>query len=191
MKQIIVAITGATGSLYALRLLKRLDLQQDVAVHLVVSQWGERVMEEETGKNLQEWLASFSCDRLKLYSHTDLAASIASGSCPIDAMVVIPCTMGTLASLACGLSNNLIERAGSVTLKEKRPLILVARETPLSSIHLQNMLTLSNAGAMIVPPIPTFYTHPQTVEDIVDSTVDRVLDTLRLSDSNIKRWSHS
>jgi 4-hydroxy-3-polyprenylbenzoate decarboxylase len=191
MKQIIVAITGATGSLYALRLLKRLSLQQEVSVHLVVSQWGERVMEEETEKTLQEWLAWFGSDRLTLYGHADLAASIASGSYPIDAMVVIPCTMGTLASLACGLSNNLIERAGSVTLKEKRPLILVARETPLSSIHLQNMLTLSNAGAMIVPPIPTFYTHPQTVEDIIDSTVDRVLDTLGLADSKIKRWSLS
>ena len=189
MKQIIVAVTGATGSLYALHLLQRLDQNETVFVHLVVSAWGERVMVEETGKKLKDWLALLSGDRLRLYDHGDLAAPLASGSFPIDAMVVIPCTMGTLGSLACGLSSNLIERAASVTLKEKRPLVLVARESPLSSIHLQNMLTLSNAGAMILPPVSAFYCLPETVDDIVDSTVDRVLDSLHLADTNTKRWS--
>jgi polyprenyl P-hydroxybenzoate/phenylacrylic acid decarboxylase-like protein len=189
MKQIIVAVTGATGSVYAQHLLQRLCQREDVFVHLIVSPWGERVMVEETGQTLKEWLPAIPGANLRLHAHDDLAAPLSSGSYPIDAMVVIPCTMGTLASLACGLSNNLIERAGSVTLKEKRPLILVARETPLSSIHLQNMLTLSNAGAMILPPVPTFYCHPKNVDDIVDSTVDRVLDSLRLADTNTKRWS--
>ncbi|AEV28645.1 polyprenyl p-hydroxybenzoate/phenylacrylic acid decarboxylase [Sphaerochaeta pleomorpha str. Grapes] len=189
MKQIVVAITGATGSVYALHLLQRLGQNQEVFVHLVVSLWGERVMVEETGKTLAEWLAFLPGDRIRLHNHGDLASPLASGSFPIDAMVVIPCTMGTLGSLACGLSSNLIERAASVALKEKRPLVLVARETPLSSIHLQNMLTLSNAGAMILPPVPTFYCHPKTVDDIIDSTVDRVLDSLHLADTNTKRWS--
>jgi polyprenyl P-hydroxybenzoate/phenylacrylic acid decarboxylase-like protein len=189
MKQIIVAVTGATGSVYALHLLQRLCQREDVFVHLIVSPWGERVMVEETGKALKEWLLALEGDNFRLHGHADLASSLASGSYPIDAMVVIPCTMGSLASIACGLSSNLIERAAGVTLKEKRPLILVARETPLSSIHLQNMLTLSNAGAMILPPVPTFYCHPKSVDDLVDSTVDRVLDALHLADTNTKRWS--
>ncbi|MBI9094777.1 MAG: UbiX family flavin prenyltransferase [Sphaerochaeta sp.] len=188
MKRIIVAVTGATGSVYALHLLQRLCQMEEVFVHLVVSPWGERVMLEETGKTVREWLSGLPNDNLFLYEHADLGAPIASGSYPIDAMVVIPCTMGSLGAIACGLSANLIERCASVTLKEKRPLILVARETPLSSLHLQNMLTLSNVGAMILPPVPTFYCHPKTVDDIVDSTVDRVLDSLRLADTKIKRW---
>jgi len=188
MKRIIVAVTGATGSLYALHLLQRLCQREEVFVHLVVSPWGERVMVEETGKTVSEWLSVLPSDNLRLHEHTDLYSPLASGSYPIDAMVVIPCTMGSLGSIACGLSANLIERCASVTLKERRPLILVARETPLSSIHLQNMLTLSNAGATILPPVPTFYCHPKTVDDIVDSTVDRVLDSLRLADTKTKRW---
>jgi len=161
---------------------------EEVSVHLVVSPWGERVMGEETGKTVKEWLSVLPGDNLCQHEHADLTSPLASGSFPIDAMVVIPCTMGSLGSIASGLSSNLIERSASVTLKEKRPLILVARETPLSSIHLQNMLTLSNAGATILPPVPTFYCHPKTVDDIVASTVDRVLDSLRLADTNTKRW---
>ena len=191
MKRIIVAVTGATGSVYALHVVQRLAQMEEVSVHFVISPWGERVMVEETGKTVKEWLSVLHCDNLQLHDHADLASPLASGSFPIDAMVVIPCTMGSLGSIACGLSTNLIERAASVTLKEKRPLILVARETPLSSIHLQNMLTLSNAGATILPPVPTFYCHPKTVDDIVDSTVDRVLDFLHLADTKIKRWSYS
>ncbi|WP_320127456.1 UbiX family flavin prenyltransferase [uncultured Sphaerochaeta sp.] len=191
MKQIIVAITGATGALYPLRLLKRLCQQENLLMHIIISPWGEQVMVEETGRTFLQWLDELPFASYQLHDHKDLASSLSSGSFSIDAMVVIPCTMGTLGGIACGLSSNLIERAASVTLKERRPLILVARETPLSSIHLQQMLLLSNAGAMILPPVPTFYNHPETVEDIVDSTVDRVLDTLSLSDEKIKRWSSS
>ncbi len=189
MKKIIVGITGATGSLYAIRLVERLCQREDLLVHLVVSSWGERVMVEETGMTVDQWLTQLSSDKIIVEDFSDLASSISSGSYLIDAMVIIPCTMGTLGSIASGLSSNLIERAASVTLKERRPLIVVARETPLSSIHLQNMLTLSNAGATILPPVPTFYSHPQTVDDIVASTVDRVLDSLQLPDTKTKRWS--
>ena len=189
MKRVIVAITGATGSIYALHLLQRLSQMKEVEVNLVISPWAERVAVEETGKTVKEWLSKEPSGRLHLHDHSDLSSAISSGSYPIDAMVIIPCTMGTLGSIASGLSLNLIERAASVTLKERRPLILVARETPLSSIHLQNMLTLSNSGATILPPVPTFYSHPKTVDDIVDSTVDRVLDLLHLTDTKIKRWS--
>jgi len=191
MKHIIIAITGATGSIYALQLLKRLSTMEHVHVHLIISFWGEKVMKEETGRSLEEWLKEYLTTNIEIHSHDDLSSSIASGSNPIDSMVVIPCTMGTLGSIANGLSSNLIERAASVTLKEKRSLILVARETPLSSIHLQNMLTLSNCGALILPPVPAFYCHPKTIDDIIQSTVDRVLTSLQLTDTDIKRWSNS
>ena len=188
MKSVIVAVTGATGSLYPVRLMERLGRMKDVHIHLVISGWAEKVMMEETGKSVNEWLGGFEHERIEVHAHEDLAAPISSGSVDVDAMVVIPCSMGTLGAIANGLSSNLIERAASVTLKERRQLILVARETPLSSIHLQNMLTLSNCGVMILPPIPSFYCHPETVDDIIDSTIDRVLLSLQLSDTHIKRW---
>ena len=189
MKQIIIAMTGATGALYALRLLDRLLVQDQVCVHFVASPWAERVVQEETGTTLDVHVSQYDSAGFVRYDHSDLASSLSSGSFCIDAMVIIPCTMGTLGAIASGLSSNLIERAASVTLKERRPLILVARESPLSTIALQQMLTLSQAGAMILPPMPTFYRHPISVEDLVDTTVDRVLDELHLADGKMKRWS--
>lgn len=188
MKQIIVAMTGATGALYTLRLLDRLLAQEQVCVHFIASPWAQRVVQEETGTELDCHLSRYDRARFIRYDHSDLASSLSSGSFCIDAMVIIPCTMGTLGAIASGLSSNLIERASAVTMKERRPLILVARETPLNTIALQQMLNLSQAGAMILPPMPAFYGHPTSVEDLVDTTVDRVLDELHLGDENTKRW---
>jgi 4-hydroxy-3-polyprenylbenzoate decarboxylase len=190
MKRICLAITGATGSVYAVTLLERLVRRGDVAVDLVVSPWGERVLLEETGRDLDGHLARFPDGSVRVHAHDDLAAPLSSGSVPLDAMAIVPCTMGTLSSIASGLASNLVERAASVCLKERRRLVLVARETPLSSIHLENMLKLSNAGAIILPPEPAFYTHPATVEEIVSTTVDRILDVIGLPDGKIKRWSN-
>jgi len=189
MKQMSVAITGATGSWYGLRLIERLTWEPDVRLHVVISPWGEKVMLQETGKSFAEWIASYPRDILEVHAHDNLAASISSGSFPIDAMVVVPCTMGTLGAIASGLASNLIERAASVSLKERRPLILVARETPLSSIQLEQMLRLSHSGAIILPPEPTFYNKPKTIEDIIDTTVDRILDLLRIRQDSTRRWS--
>jgi polyprenyl P-hydroxybenzoate/phenylacrylic acid decarboxylase-like protein len=189
MKQMIVAITGATGSWYGLRLIERLTWEPEVRIHVVISPWGERVMFEETGKSFAEWISPYPQDVLVVHAHENLAASISSGSFPADAMVVVPCTMGTLGAIASGLASNLIERSASVALKERRPLILVARETPLSSIQLEQMLRLSQSGAIILPPEPTFYNKPKTIEDIIDSTVDRILDLLRIRQDSTRRWS--
>jgi flavin prenyltransferase len=189
MKQIIVAITGATGSWYGLRLIERLTWEPEIRIHVVISPWGEKVMLEETGKSFSEWIAPYSPNILVVHPHDNLAASISSGSYPIDAMVVVPCTLGTLGAIASGLASNLIERSASVTLKERRPLILVARETPLSSIQLEQMLRLSQSGAIILPPEPTFYNKPKTIEDIIDSIVDRILDLLHIKQDSTKRWS--
>lgn len=189
MKQMIVAITGATGSWYGLRLIERLTWEPDVCIHVVISPWGEIVMLQETGKSFSEWIAPYPPEVLVVHAHDNLAASISSGSFPADAMVVVPCTLGTLGAIASGLASNLIERSASVVLKERRPLILVARETPLSSIQLEQMLRLSQSGAIILPPEPTFYNKPKTIEDIIDSTVDRILDLLRIRQDSTKRWS--
>ncbi|MGE4584889.1 MAG: UbiX family flavin prenyltransferase [Sphaerochaeta sp.] len=188
MKRVLVAMTGASGSMYGMRLVQRLVTQQDVAVHLVLSDWAKEVMDSECTVHSKAWLADLQQRGVTVHAHNDLAASPSSGSFRLHAMVIIPCSMGTLGAIAAGLASNLIERAASVCLKERRRLILVARESPLSSIHLQQMLTLSNAGAMIMPPVPAFYTHPSTIEDIVDTTIDRILDAIDLDDGNAKRW---
>ena len=188
MKRIIVAITGATGSLYGIRFVERLCSSGEAEVHLIVSPWASAVMKSETGKTADEWVSGLSSEYLTVHDHADIASTVASGSFRVHAMVVIPCTMGTLGAIASGLASNLTERAASVCLKERRQLVLVARESPLSSIHLQQMLTLSNAGAMILPPVPAFYTHPKTIEELVDTTVDRVLDAVGVDDGKAKRW---
>ncbi|MEO6567034.1 MAG: flavin prenyltransferase UbiX, partial [Casimicrobiaceae bacterium] len=126
--------------------------------------------------------------QLRVYAREDWMAPVASGSNPADAMAVCPCSMGTLAAIAAGLADNLIERAADVMLKERRPLVLVPRETPLSVIHLENMTRLARAGAVILPPAPGFYTHPKTVADLVDFVVARVLDQLRVQHALTPRW---
>lgn len=181
--KIVVGISGGSGSIYAIALLKALK-ELNVETHLVVSTMGEYVTEHECGVNLEELKS------LATYYHDNknFAAPISSGSFKVDKMIVLPCSMKTLSSVAYGFSDSLIARACDVTLKENRKLILVPRETPLSSIHLENMLKLSRMGVTIFPLSPGFYNHPETIEDIVFNMTGRLLDALGIDNSLVKRW---
>jgi flavin prenyltransferase len=181
--KIIVGISGASGAIYGLRLLERLQTLP-VEIYLVLTRSGEKTLYLETGKLASHLkpLCTFS------YSNEDIACPLASGSYPIDAMVVAPCSIHTMSAIAQGISSNLLVRAADVTLKERRKLILMVRESPLHLGHLRNMTTLSEMGAIIAPPIPGFYHQPQTVMDVVDHSVDRVLDLLGLPDPQVRRW---
>ena len=195
-KRIFVALTGASGSIYGLRLVEQLCLN-GVDVTFTASCSGTLVCREETGLDLSGDLIKAT---ERLYAHLevesglemvhpdDLFCPAASGSAAPDAMVVAPCSMGTLARIACGISGNLIERCADVMLKERRPLLLVPRETPLSEIHLKNMLRLSRAGAQIVPAMPAFYHKPDTVLEMVDFVVGNVLDQLGIEHELFRRW---
>ncbi len=196
-KTITLALTGASGMPYALRLLETL-LANSQRVHLVYSQAAQIVAKQEleltlparpqdAEKVLRERLGEFSGE-LRVYGLQDWYAPMASGSNPGDAMVVCPCTMGTLGKIAGGISDDLITRGADVMLKERRTLILVPRETPFSAIHLENMLRLAHAGAVILPPNPGFYHHPQSVQDIVDFVVARILDHLGVEHQLVKKW---
>jgi len=197
-KTICLALTGASGMPYGLRLLESL-LNADCKVQLLYSQASQIVARQEMDFELPSrpadarnvLLARYPAvdpEKLAVFGREEWFAPVASGSNPPDAMVVCPCSMGTLAGIAQGLSDNLIERAADVVLKESRKLILVPRETPYSPIHLENMLRLSRAGAIILPPNPGFYHHPQSVQDIVDFVVARILDQLGVSHSLMQRW---
>ncbi|HEX6371446.1 MAG TPA: flavin prenyltransferase UbiX [Longimicrobium sp.] len=182
-------ITGASGAPYAVRLLRALN-DSGTPVRLIVSGYGLRLLAEETGIDGVEALRAATGDwsRLELYDSLDRGATPASGSAPSAGMVVCPCSMGTLASIAAGTSRNLVERAADVALKERRPLILVPRETPLSLIHLENMTRLTRAGATILPAAPGFYHRPQSIDDMVDFVVARILDHLGVDHRLGKRW---
>ena len=182
--RIVVGITGASGSIYGLRLLERLRNQQDVETHLILSRAGEKTAYLETGQTAAE----IKNRAAYYYPEGDIGSRLASGSYPIDAMVVAPCSIHTMSAIATGITSNLLVRAADVTLKERRRLILMVRETPFHLGHLRNMAALAEMGAIIAPPIPSFYHHPATVMDIVDHTVDRVLDLLGLADAGIRRW---
>ena len=181
--KIVVGMTGASGAIYGVRLLENLA-KHSVETHLVVSQWARETLKLETDVSLEtlHGLAS------KIYEESDMAASISSGSFYHDGMVVIPCSMKTLAGIRYGFSQNLIQRAADVTLKEKRKLVLVPRESPLSSIHLENMLSLSQMGVFIAPPSPSFYHQPDSILDIVDFSAMRILDILGIREESTKRW---
>ncbi|MBI3598032.1 MAG: UbiX family flavin prenyltransferase [Nitrospirae bacterium] len=193
--KITVAITGASGAVYGVSLLEYL-LKEKHKVNLILSPEARLIVHEELGvswgscySETAELLKKRYPDTDLVYcNETDMTAPIASGSHPIDAMVVAPCSMKVIAAIAHGLSSNLIERAADVTLKERRPLILVPRETPLSSIHLANMLTLSKMGVWIIPAMPAFYNHPKTIEDMVGFIVGRVLDRLGIANQTYTRW---
>jgi 4-hydroxy-3-polyprenylbenzoate decarboxylase len=195
-----VGITGASGAPYARRLLQVL-LEAGHQVKLVVTESGERVLAIELGLRLEgtlseraeQWrsfLGRPSGDAaLELFHPRDMAASISSGSFPTSGMVVIPCSMGTLARIAAGVSSTLVERAADVTMKERRPLVLAPRETPLNEIHLENMLRLRRAGVDILPAAPGFYHNPRTIDDLVDFIVGRVLDRLGIEHQLFRRWT--
>jgi flavin prenyltransferase len=181
--RIAVAITGATGAIFGVRMLQRLRTM-DVETHLLVSQWGRRTIEHETDYSVQDVRA------LADVSHPvgDQAATLSSGSFRLDALAIAPCSMRTLAAIAHGLADNLITRTADVVLKERAALLLLTREAPLNDIHLQNMLTVSRAGAVIFPPVPAFYMRPGSIDDLVDHVVGRALDQLGLEADDLRRW---
>lgn len=196
MKQIVVAITGASGSIYGLRLTEEL-LRADCRVVLLLTKSGLDVLRYETGL---EWEGTtferkglirdyFGGSRkLEHYGEADMFAPIASGSSAPDAVVVAPCSMGTAGRIAAGLGSNLIERVADVALKERRELLLVPRETPFNQLHLENLLHLARAGAHILPAMPAFYHRPKKVEDLVDFVVGKILDGLKIPHKLFQRW---
>ena len=181
--RIVVGITGATGAVYAVKLLQRLK-SAGRETHLVISPAGVLNAHHELGldRSALEALADVA------YASGDVGAAIASGSFATDAMVVAPCSMKTLAAVAVGLSDNLLTRAADVTLKERRRLVLMVRETPFNLAHLRNMTAVTEMGGVIFPPLPAFYHRPQTIDEIVDDTVERVLALLGVSDAAPKSW---
>ncbi len=189
MKKIIVGITGASGSIFAHRLIEAL-LTLGHEVHLVITQNGRRVCSYELDQDMDEVIRGYSAlsDHLIVYENTDLFAKISSGSFKTDAMVIIPCSMGTLSKVAQGTSDTLLTRAADVMVKEKRQLILCVRESPLSSIHLLNMLKLSRMGVTIMPPMPSFYNKPKTLEESIENSVGRVLESLDIENPYHKVW---
>lgn len=183
-KRILLAVTGASGMAYALALAENLGRREDVELHLIVSRAAEQVLAIETGLGPED-LARLA---RSTYAEDDLAAPPASGSWPLKAMVVCPCTMASLAAIARGLGTNLIHRAADVCLKERRRLVLVPRETPLSAVHLENMLAAHRAGAVILPACPGFYHRPANLDDLTAHLAGRILDQLDIPHALFPRW---
>lgn len=189
MKQIVVAVTGASGVIYGRRLTQELA-RRDAHTHLVISPRAREVIADELdiGPVTRESWVDGPCENVTLYSHRDVGARIASGSFLTHGMVICPCSSHTLAAVAGGLGDNLVTRAAMVALKEARRLILVPREMPLSQVEIENMLRLSRAGAIVCPPCPGFYLRPQRVEHLVDFVVGRLLDLLSIEHDLRTRW---
>lgn len=196
-RQVIVAVTGASGGRYALRLIERL-LAAGYMLHVLISDAARVVLKQECDLLLPQEpeaaaaaLAEYAGgpgERLRCYALNDWFAPVASGSAGIRRMVIVPCSMGSLARIANGISENLLERAADVMLKERGQLILVPRETPLSAIHLEHMLKLSQLGVEMIPAMPGFYHRPQSIDELIDFVVDRILDHLGASHEGAKRW---
>ncbi|MEW9669745.1 UbiX family flavin prenyltransferase [Ammoniphilus sp. 3BR4] len=193
-KIFVVGITGASGAIYGVRLTQEL-LKQDHKVHLVITEAGWQVFQEELGWNTEDrdlvLAAHFmqeGAGELHYHQLRDFTAPIASGSYQCDAMIIVPCSMGTVSGIAHGASGNLLERTADVMLKEGRRLVLVPRETPFNTIHLENLLKLSQHGARIVPAMPGFYQKPETMEDLVHFVVGKALDSLQVPHSLFRRW---
>ena len=183
MRRLIVGMTGSTGAIFGVRFLEALK-HADVESHLIISKWAQRTIEHETNYSLEQVRALASV----VHSSGDMGATISSGSFLTDGMVVIPCSVRTLGGIAQGVGDHLVHRAADVILKERRKLVLLVRETPLSEVHLENMLKLSRMGVVMLPPMPAFYNHPQSVDDVVNHIVMRVLDQFGISAPNEKRW---
>ena len=183
-RRLIVAITGASGAVYGVRLLQALRDLPEVQTHLLVSAAGWLNVEQALGRGRREIEALADV----LHNVRDVGASIASGSFRSDGMVVAPCSMRTLAAIAHGMSDNLITRAADVVLKERRRLVLMVRETPLNLAHLRNMTTVTKMGGIVFPPVPAFYNRPQSVDELIDHTVGRVLDLLDVTQTLSPAW---
>jgi 4-hydroxy-3-polyprenylbenzoate decarboxylase len=183
-RRLIVGITGASGTIFGIRLLEMLR-GSDVETHLVMSQWAARTLAHETSYSVQQ-VQDLACER---YAIGDVGAAIASGSFLTLGMVIVPCSMRTLGAIAPGVGDNLIHRAADVVLKERRKLALAVREAPLSEIHLENMLKLARMGVSICPPTPAFYNHPESLDDIVNYSVTRILDQVGIHLAPETRWT--
>jgi 4-hydroxy-3-polyprenylbenzoate decarboxylase len=194
LKRLIVGITGASAGIYGIRLLEVLTKHEDVEVHLTISSSGARALSEELQIEIDldnfklESLIGVSSPRVVYHHESDIGASIASGSFRTEGMIVVPCSMGSIASIAAGISRNLIQRAADVCIKENRKLVLVPRETPLSSIHLENMLKLSRMGVCVLPAMPGLYHFPKTVDDMFNFVVTKILDQFGIDAKLIQRW---
>lgn len=182
----VIGITGASGSVYAKRLIEVLK-SCGHTLELVITDSGKKVFEYETGMSVSELGEKVD----EVYDINDVAAKIASGSQRREAMIIVPCSMKTTASIACGISDNLLTRAADVMLKEGRPLAIVPRETPMSAIHLENLLKLSRLGVKIIPAAPGFYARPQSIDDLVDMLVGKILDNLNIEHRLYERWDGS
>jgi 4-hydroxy-3-polyprenylbenzoate decarboxylase len=183
--RIVVAVTGASGSVYGWRLLEKLRARGDAEIHLILTRSGERTAFLEMGKTAADFKALANCS----YPVEDIGCRLASGSFETAGMVIAPCSVHTMSSIAAGISSNLVIRAADVALKEKRRLVLVVRESPLHLGHLRSMTALAEMGAILAPPVPAFYHHPQSVEEIVEQSVDRVLDLMGLPSADARRWN--
>ncbi|OGA22969.1 MAG: phenolic acid decarboxylase subunit B [Betaproteobacteria bacterium RIFCSPLOWO2_02_FULL_65_24] len=184
MRRLIIGITGATGAIFGVRLLEVLQ-DTDIETHLVASRWAQQTIEHETPFSFKEVRA------MAKFCHepNNMGASISSGSFKTEGMVIAPCSMRSVGAIAHGNGDHLVHRAADVILKERRRLVLVAREMPLSDVHLENLLKLSRMGVTIMPPMPAMYNHPQTVDDIVNHVVARVLDQFSIEADFAKRWT--
>jgi 4-hydroxy-3-polyprenylbenzoate decarboxylase len=194
LKRLIVGITGASAGIYGVRLLEVLTQHEDIEVHLTISSSGGRALSEELQIEIDldnfklESLIGVPSPRVVYHHESDIGASIASGSFRTEGMIVAPCSMGSIASIAAGISRNLIQRAADVCIKENRKLVLVPRETPLSSIHLENMLKLSRMGVCVLPAMPGLYHFPKTVDDMFNFVVTKILDQFGIDAKLIQRW---
>jgi len=185
MTVLVVGITGASGAIYGIRLLEVLSSMKNMETHLIVSEAAEAIIKYETDRSIEDVkeLASFS------YDIREIGAQLASGSFKTNGMIVAPCTVKTMSAIANSYTENLLIRAGDVTIKERRQLLLLVRETPLHIGHIRNMERLCEMGAIIMPPVPAFYHKPQTIQDIVDHTVGKVLDIFGIEHDLFQRWS--
>lgn len=189
MKKIVVGITGASGSIYSKILIEEL-LKTGVYTHVIFSEQGKKVMEYESCLKVDNWINELKTqyDYIQIEDINNLFAGLASGSYKFDAAVILPCSMGTLAEISNGLSKNLLTRVCDVAIKENRKLVIVPRETPFNSIHLENMLKLSKMGVTILPAMPGFYHKPQSVEDLINFIVGKILDNLSIENTLYKKW---
>ncbi len=182
---LIIGITGASGAIYGIRLLEVLSTNKEVETHLIISEAAEKIIRHETDWRLEQVRALADV----CYDINDIGAGLSSGSFKRDGMVIAPCSMKTLSALANSYADNLIARAADITLKERRKLVVLARETPLHLGYLRNMVKLTEMGAVVFPPVPAFYHKPQTIQDLIDYTIGRVLDVFDIKNNLFPRWS--
>lgn len=189
MKKIVVGITGASGSIYAIRLIEEL-LKKEIFVHIICTETGKKVMKFEANIDIDEWTRELkeTYTHVKLEDINNLFSGVASGSFKFDAMIILPCSMGTLAEISMGLAKNLLCRAADVALKEHRKLIIVPRETPFNAIHLENLLKLSRLGVTILPAMPGFYHKPQSMDDLINFVVGKILDSISIENTLFEKW---